>query len=254
MLNKMFTRKNLNKFKISNALVLSDAHLETGINIQDCITPAKNYPVIVPGDLTRVELTDVYKNAVKWLSENFHSVIIVPGNHEYICRNKIMNMNQIDDIFDSMEQEYENVIILRNEYAVISGVVVYGGVLWSCATDIGFKKQHIYKDDNQITLDDWNNMYFDHIKTIDNAISYSKKRYLNCVVITHFAPVYKDTIDPKYDGCVHNCLYASNLSNMVANKTVKTWIYGHTGYNNSYGKLLTNQFNKSGYKKDYILL
>lgn len=246
--------KNLTNYSIPGAVILSDLHLETGRKIQDCISPSKHTPIIVPGDITRVELTDLYTDAVKWLSENFLSVVIVPGNHEYISTT--MNMTQIDDILDSFQHEYDNVIILRNQFVMISGMVVYGGVLWSYATDKGFKQPYIYNERGlRLTIDDWNEMYFDHVKMINKAISYARKRYHNCLIITHYAPTYKDTINPKYDGSPYNCMYASDLDTMIKNDNVYRWVYGHTGYNKECTvKTITNQCNKSGYRKNYQLL
>jgi predicted phosphohydrolase len=248
--------RNVENHSVVSAIVISDVHLESGRRLKDIVTPSKNTPIIVAGDLGRVENTAAYTAAVRWLSENFMCVTLIPGNHEYYAPGTKTSMNRIDAYFQVLERQYRNVVILRNEWIVVQGMVVYGGILWSYVPSQNFKKQHLYNDDGSVvTCAQWNRSHFDHVQRIQEAIDYATERDYRCMIITHYAPSFRGTLHDKWANHQHNNLYATNLESMADNRCVEMWIYGHTGYNGfaDHRKMVTNQCDHSGYRKDALL-
>ena len=248
----MYSRKDVSSITLTKALLISDVHIESGRTIQSVITPAPNYPIIVAGDLGRVENTKEYNKAIAWLCSNFKWVFLVPGNHEYYTPNTQMQMSDIDNIFNTLENMYPNLFVFRNEWAVIEGIVVYGGPLWSYVPSQNFKMQYLIKDNNLVSASQMNSMYFECVLRIQEAINYATRRGMKCMVVTHYAPSYNGTLHEKWDGNKYNCMYSSNLDDMVENNCIQMWIYGHTGFNGRRGKLTTNQCDKDGYRKDIL--
>ena len=81
------------------------------------------------------------------------------------------------------------------------------------------------------------------------------------VVVTHYPPTNKGTIDPIYQNCPNRSMYYSHSDHILENKVIMNWIYGHSGYNlcherreGAYAKLLTNQAVEKEFRNPLILI
>ena len=61
------------------------------------------------------------------------------------------------------------------------------------------------------------------------------------VVVTHHAPSLRGTSHPRNSGGPLNCAFATDLDHLVAREGVAAWIFGHTHFSCTYGKLASNQ-------------
>jgi hypothetical protein len=61
------------------------------------------------------------------------------------------------------------------------------------------------------------------------------------LVVTHHAPSLVGTSHPKHAGGALNCAFATDLDALVERDAVAAWIFGHTHFSTTRGKLRSNQ-------------
>lgn len=241
------------RIKISGALVVADFHVDqNNVKLEDVISPCKNRTVIIAGDIGRVENGEIYEKTIKWFSENFFSVVVVPGNHEYYTPKTKKSMKEIEANMIEFGIKYKNVYFFSNNIFQCNGIVVYAGTFWSYCPAKYFKKQHLYMKGEIIDEKTINNFHIQSQLTLQEAINFSEEENRKMIVITHYAPSLRGTIDDKYKNQKSNYMYGSNSEQFIENDCILKWIYGHTGYNGRWGKLTTNQYGKEGYVKNGV--
>ena len=224
--------------------VVSDLHIEKH--------RYDNFPVcaenlIIAGDLGRIGKE--YTLAIEYFCSLYKRVILVLGNHEYIGQ----EVTETEAYFASLQSIYPNLRVLENDTMIVDGIMIFGATFWSHvltepATDIQFCGQRISRFQ-------WNALHHQSVVALENAIEISKKKNVPLVVVTHFSPLGGESVDPKYrteENFEKNLFYFTN-SILRHEKTIQTWIYGHTGYNYSSGKFVTNQLVSNGGKQDFCI-
>lgn len=213
--------------------IASDIHLEhyNYRNFRNTIAPSAPYLALL-GDIGNCLDTD--GNYEKFLSEcsiNFEHVFVIAGNHEYYGTtiedgNKKMN---------SLCSKFKNVHYLNNSFFIIENFIVFGTTLWS---NIGYwNKKTIQKEINDfkqitdLTVDSINKM---HNLAIWNIRRLLEVRSENFVILTHHAPTFKETSNPKYTNSKTNEYFASNLEYIMKyhHDKLQIWAHGHTHWNN----------------------
>lgn len=239
------------KIRLQGAVILADAHLEKGRCIEDMVTPAPDRSIIVCGDLTRAELTNSYEAAMRWLSANFYSVVLIPGNHEYYTNSPLNSMCVVNEYLRSFERKYSNVHVFVNDVFTCDGVVCYAGTFWSKAKKNLFKNLPIYVSEGKaITFEDYDLFHETSVSVLYRALKLAKDNNLGLMIFTHYAPSIELCIDPNCRNQHMNCMYATDFTHLVNESCVLAWVYGHTGYNGRAGKITTNQYGKRWYSKN----
>lgn len=236
--------------------IISDIHIESGVNIQDVVKPVKNTTLIVAGDLGRVENYDAYYETLKWLCDNFNNVILVPGNHEYYTSNSELNYFAVNSTLFKMKQTLSNLIILIDDYVTINDILIFGSTFWSyCPKEYFINIPLHYEPHKLIDAHAYNKLHLNAQKKLEMCIEYAYTENLKVLVVTHHAPTFAGTLHPKYRdvSLTKNYMYCSNSDHFLGNNVVKCWIYGHTGYNGVYDKLVSNQVGKNNYNQELTI-
>lgn len=246
----------------------SDLHLELKDNSRyikyNPIEP-KGDILILAGDIT-YRCEEYFKhNFFKYVSDNFKSVYMISGNHEFYkgCDLKIQDKPEMTAILD-------NVFIINNKSVIIDNTNFIFTTLWSkinaeyelniktFITDFKLIKYH----SNILTTSDFNRLHEKSLKFLEKAIDENKLKKM--IVVTHHLP--SDLCIPEeFKGNSLNSAFATNLSSFIEKSNVDYWIYGHSHRNvplRKIGKtkLVTNQlgyvaYNENiGYKNDATIV
>lgn len=241
--------------------IISDIHIEKySSEIKKHIKPSAEN-LIIAGDLGHLEYFDEYSKALKVICQGFKKVILIPGNHEYYVYHNIISMNSINQKLKNLELKYKNLKVLINDFIYMGKYIIFGSTFWSYCQKENYNNPPIYSDkvDSEgkllkITHREYNILHLESVKIIENMIEYSEKNNKELIIVTHYAPTFKGTLDKKYLNNSKNELYCSNNEHLIRNKIIKVWIYGHTGYNGIFEKLITNQMEHKGLKDAVLTL
>jgi predicted phosphodiesterase len=228
---------------------ISDIHLEHyKIDKIKNIIPKKISPyLILCGDIGYP-----YKIEYKYFLDNitniWDKIFIITGNHEYYqIVNKYRNEKphsicEIDEYIENLCKKYNNIFFLNeksyeininDKKYILIGTPLFSYIpneykyyIWGQIND--FNYIYIKKDNKikKITPDDYNEIYNNKIKWLENEINKYNKTENKIIVITHYAPSEK-CIDDKYK--IHtemNYAYYSNCEYLINN--LYCWIHGHT--------------------------
>ena len=207
--------------------VISDIHLEFCKEFP--LEPNLETTLILAGDIGYPKSNE-YLNFIQMCSQNFKYVILITGNHEYYGS----YVTEIDDyISNEIVSKFKNTYFLNNQSLVLDGVIFWGGTLWS---NIPRDKYWIVKSSindfsliNGMNYDMYANLHKKSIESLNIFLNNEDYSELKRIVITHHAPLVTGTSNPKYSGKVTNCVFSTDLSNMVR-VPINLWIFGHTHY------------------------
>jgi predicted phosphodiesterase len=177
------------------------------------------------------------KSWIKPLSERFHSIIIVLGNHDCWGENLTKIYKKIQNrLFD---ENLFNVHLLQNNKIIIDGTKFLGGTLW---TDFNNKdpftiwqaKQYM-NDYNYIRIGDQyrkllaDDILKEHIDTRDFIFeSAHKKDCEKVIVVSHHTPSFQTCDDRYKGGGFTNGYYHTELGDNIVDSEIGLWCYGHT--------------------------
>lgn len=224
---------------LDNYFICSDLHIERFYpkvpNVFDIINKNEiKENIIFAGDVGRVEMFKQYCLFMIKCSKIFKQVILVPGNHEYYSVLKL-NMKEIDDMLSFMEKIIPNLTVLRDNLFVSneSKYVFYGTTLFSQVpvnVNIGLP---IYINNKPISNFQFNKLFIDKCIKLEKFIDKCKRCKFELIVISHYSPTFKNTINEKYLVVENDrkYLYCSFLDNLLVKEKVYMWIFGHTGRN-----------------------
>ena len=198
--------------------------------------------LVIAGDLWGGDriITNTYGTDETWigrLSKQFHSVVIVLGNHDFWRE----NISYLEDSLKEKLRVLSNVHLLADGVVVIDHVKFVGGTLW---TD--YKKGDplvLYSADNQIN--DYKHIRIGntykrisptqilpiHKKTREFIFNNARRNHSGqkVVVVTHMAPCYYSI--PKQLRTVANQylnpLYYSDLAEPILDSEINYWFHGH---------------------------
>jgi predicted phosphohydrolase len=175
---------------------------------------------------------------IKKVSEQFHSIIIVLGNHDFWSGNL---QKEYQYYIDSIkEQGLSNVFLLQDNTIVMDNLKFVGGTLW---TDYN-KANNISMSFAESNMNDFryikngmsfarlkaNHLLGAHIKTQNYIRTHAKKDYpeQNLWVITHHLPTFKSIPKTYLEvyGINENALYATNLEDLF-DGDIDVWVHGH---------------------------
>lgn len=214
---------------------------EFGLWTPEELSTDKETILILAGDLWHSKKPFSYMGFswIKFISEKFHSVLIVLGNHDFwggsLQKEYSFYAKSIQ------EQNLNNVHLIQNSSIVIGDNKFIGGTLWTN-----------YHRGNPITMqlaesqmNDFkyirygmtfaklksNHLLGEHIKTIDFIEQNSVKDYpeQNLWVLTHHLPSFLSIPDDRnYDENHHeNAMCASDLEHYMKLE-IDVWVHGHS--------------------------
>jgi predicted phosphohydrolase len=198
---------------------LSDVHIDT--NDIPKITRCANILALC-GDIGNPN----HKNFEKFLrgvSEQFETVLFVPGNHDYDCGSlyEEMKVNANKPIMIDIVNKFNNIILLDNSKCVLkNGTIVLGSTMWPSPI---LRYQSDYNDTKIIVH---TKKYLEDSTWIQNNLKYHEND--NVLVLTHVPPTQK-LIEPKYlsKGVFVTSWFANNFDHIIGSPVV-AWLSGHT--------------------------
>ncbi len=232
--------------------IISDIHIENNIPLEKVLCPDPNGVLILAGDLARAQNTRLFVDTLCVICGKFSKVIYILGNHEYYCIKGKENMNTILESIKYLTKEVKNLIVLDNDTYTIGNTIIFGSTFWSYSASETWQKIPIYvgKKGNErlITNHEYNDLHFKSLMALEKAIQRAEVENKKMVVVTHYPPTNKGTVDPVYQNSPNRSMYYSHSDHILDNKVITRWIYGHSDYNlryertqGVYAKLLTNQ-------------
>jgi len=97
-------------------------------------------------------------------------------------------------------------------------------------------------------------MHEQHVKWLKVELDKARILGKTAIVLTHHAPITRNTSAPKHIGSPLSSAFASDLSNLISSP-VGLWVYGHTHHSNSQNinnvPVVSNQAGYPGEGVDY---
>ena len=214
--------------------LMSDLHLERGdVSNYKNVLPLNNPHLILAGDVARSTEWNKIVSFFKVACDNYSTVWYVLGNHEYY-NNLCNDTEYYEGRVQKLKDMYSNLIFLNNNFQYLKhdDLVIYGGVMWSNSPNEAEFPTNIpiFKNNKNITHEQWNDMHHKFVVGLENAREYAEARKCKLMVISHYSPVVNESLDPKYHKHTNNFMYCTDLSKYFSDRIV-TWVFGHSGYN-----------------------
>jgi 3',5'-cyclic AMP phosphodiesterase CpdA len=220
-----------------NIQYASDLHINDwpGASFESFLTPVAPI-VVIAGDICSA-WDPLYDRFLSWISRNWHTVILIAGNHEYYCEpGQPRTIEQTDCHIASLVQKYGNIVFLQNGASYARhGIRFVGATLWSAITPAIWSEIADTKGDHKaIYTQSGLGIRPAHPADIC-ALHASQKSYLRsaCVpqsdetliVVTHHIPTTLLLDEAHRNGRWRSC-YASNDEDLFASN-IAAWICGH---------------------------
>lgn len=206
-----------------------------------------NTVLLLAGDIGIATKPETYMPFIRDMSERFHYVVHIAGNHEFY-KGSIVNARQtIKDQYINIP----NVDIFEREIIEFDDVRIIMATMWT-DMDSNNPLTKIYANDcmndyRQITTGNAENptkhkltvedTIEDHIKSRDFIFTELHDAKLNnkkTIVMTHHAPS-ELSISPKFKNDMLNGAFVSNLNDLIIDLDYAfTWIHGHVHSNHDY--------------------
>ncbi|GIU68999.1 MAG: metallophosphatase [Candidatus Woesearchaeota archaeon] len=254
-------------------LPVSDLHLECAkdpIKLLNDLFPNEYNDVIlaIAGDFYNLNKKYEYIGLLSFLHKKFHSIIIVPGNHEYYGASIFYDeYPPVNKIFKNVYMLGTDINFLDNkdckyvDHIEIEGINFIGTTLWTdikCFNYLDIKRaMHQVNDFHRIDyldVDIWDQL---HLNIKDKLIK--KLEYLmglDTIVITHHIPdlsLMHILFKNDFLNCAFSC--KTLLKDLPEEYWPKIWIYGHTHFS-AYQNLnqtlfVANPYGYPGYMENY---
>jgi Icc-related predicted phosphoesterase len=184
--------------------------------------------LVIAGDVTNGNNRHIAKDFINEKCEEFEHVIMVPGNHEYYCR----EIREVDLYWKTNAHLAKNFVYLTRDYWIHPDAeyMFHGCTLWSdisnpidryCVANsladfgtIAGMTPNVYQclhQQDKMWLDDNLTMFKDDFKH---------------VVITHHAPHWY-SLHERFKYADNNAGFITDLDWMFVKHKIKLWMHGH---------------------------
>lgn len=185
----------------------------------------ENTILVLAGDILTVNTLPKFKYFFDDISNRFHSIIYVMGNHEYYNS----DFNKVPEYLKCGLKAYHNVHLLHNETVIIDQYKFIGSSLW-----VDFNNDPISELMVSNGLNDFHCIANFNVNVCKNEfvknIDFLEKELYNTdytnIVVTHHAPSYQST-DIRFKGSNLNPGFSSHLDEFVMLNKPDIWIHGH---------------------------
>ncbi len=230
---------------------MSDLHLEMEqCNDWSKIIPQGGDILLLAGDIGHPNDLKL-SSFLQYVAKLFNIVVYVPGNHEYYNSSLVRSDNLLRQLCQQC-----GVFFLNNNFLTIDGyendppIVILGTTLWSHIPNQYYSLLSQYLNDYRL-IENFNTftssqLFMINYQWLSQAIIQFRNTH-RIIVVTHHAPLLKQTSSPFFEGKPTNHGFASDCSQLMK-LGVTYWVYGHTHYTTSfqYGNTLV-MANQRGY-------
>lgn len=251
--------------------IFSDLHLE----IDGCVTEKYVWPKIqrkcdylaLLGDIGN-PFSEAYESFLADLSPKFKKIILIAGNTDYYNQDESSvqyTMQEVEVQISKLCKKYGNIDFLQRKCLRIDEVryMIIGCTLWSrVQSEYVIKNWEDYKyikvmDKNlnrirDLTAKDTNQFHDDDLRFINQYIEEAQKIQYNLIVLTHFAPIKRNTLQENYR-CTLQQTQASDLEFLMKqSQIIKLWackVQGKEGLGQNLLFRFTKQTPKNSKKK-----
>ncbi|KAK7525487.1 Metallo-dependent phosphatase-like protein [Phyllosticta citriasiana] len=228
--------------------IVSDLHLEVGQQYSSFDIPASAPHLILAGDIGRLKDYDAYLGFLQRVTEQFETVFLVLGNHEFYG----ITFGEGIELAQQLEQEprlqRKLVLLHRRAHRVSSArsssITVLGCTLWSAIPDDA--RQAVAGAVSDLSkIQDWSVDRHNEAHGADVAWLKSEVESVSeeddsalLLVVTHHAPCVQLTSSPRHVGNPWTPAFATDLLGSAAGggggaecwDAVRVWVFGHTHY------------------------
>lgn len=217
----------------------------------DKILPRKSEILAAIGDICRLHQWNKIRAFFDHCCRNYKVVIYVLGNHEFHApyNDKGMRINELKTKLRIVLKEYPRVYLLDDSAIQIGNSIIHGSTLWSQVTDEAkcyLKPMYLTSCKYGVSTHEWNELHRRALISIRKSIMIARYWGHDLILLTHYAPTFRGTIEGKYRDDPYNRLYCTELSPLFAIPEIKVWVFGHTGYNCDYymhgTRIVSNQY------------
>ena len=224
----------------------SDLHLEFPRN-QKWLSSNPIEPLgdilVIAGDTYYLNLNYSNLEFIHRVSEAFHQVYLIPGNHEYYGGYDVSTALEA-----TMESIMDNVFMVNNQSIDIEGTKFIFSTMWSkvqrhiMEVMRGMADFHEIKFmEKKLTINQFNDLHDRAWDFLQKEIATEGKK----VVVTHHLPSDECNAE-EFAGSSLNEAFCVDKTNFILENQIDYWIYGHShrnlsDFNIGQTKLLTNQ-------------
>ena len=219
--------------KMNNIRLVSDVHLEhynenNLPNFCDIVTPNKNDILCLLGDIGNPYQSSYYK-FLSWCRDNFHTVLVIAGNHEYYGS----SIPEVNNLIQKICKELD-IHFLNNSVYIHKNIAFIGTILWSYIPpelyDFISTRMNDYRLIQNLTPEKSSKFFLENINFLEKSIDTLRKQNYKIVILSHHTPSRTNTSFAPYERELQNCAFSTNLCDII--KKVDLWMYGHTHFNN----------------------
>ncbi len=209
---------------------LSDLHLEDKRNrifLKENKLDVSGDVLVLAGDIEPLnDRSPQGLSFLKWASNNYQEVLIVPGNHEY------RNLDILKLGYTWSLQIFPNVNYYQNKGVRIDNIDFIFSTLWSFVNPESLAFRKIPQNDCPNVL--YGGFLFTPMgrnTEFNRSVDFIRNSVLNSaaekkVVVTHYAPSFKATGGFHRWGSM-GCPTGSNLDELISSIPLDAWMYGH---------------------------
>lgn len=203
--------------------------------------------LILAGDIGSLYKPKQLQEFLRCISLYFKIVVYVPGNHEFYKQTGIKPelSHVLNDRMTIIENNIDNLYILRTESILIDNVCITGCTLWS-DPKILIPKYLVRV--HGLNTDTYKKIHKYDLECIERSIEYCQKNKHKLLVVTHYPPTYDVLKDTRKKEKIHS-LYATDLNHLLKKENMSVWVCGHIHKNFDYmtengTRLIGNQVGK----------
>jgi len=229
--------------------IVSDVHVEINSNfVLERLDDDDDTILLVAGDFCPISDAELVKKLIRVWSDQFKTIIVVFGNHEYYNGSIVNSVQVFREILNDLN--ITNVKVLDRDTYEEDNVLFVGATLWtdyekgdptvmfkagSMMTDYAVissgSEQTPYK--RKIMCDEIMEKHIHDRDWIFKTLEDNKGNHRYTVVITHHGPTWL-SIGAKFKNNHLNGAFVSDLSEQILDTTPNLWIHGHTHDNCNY--------------------
>lgn len=227
--------------------ICSDLHLEFTNNRKwlkrNPIIP-NGEVLIIAGDTFYLEKKYEDLDFIKKVSDDFESVYLIPGNHEYYGGYDVSTA--LEPTFNAIK---DNVFMVNNQKIMIKDIQFIFSTMWSKIENNILSIERRMNDFRKIRFknEKFNINHFNEIHNKSfNFITEAVKEKGKKIVVTHHLPS-NDCNIKEFKGSILNEAFCVEKTNFILENEIDCWIYGHSHRNLKNFKIgntqmITNQF------------
>lgn len=187
--------------------------------------------LIIAGNTVSIDCTLYLELFLDKTRKQYDKIIFILGNREYYDHtdNKRIYeiykdnwINHVQDYYKKLVRNFTNVHLLENDYIEIDNYILFGSTLFSPID----KQTHEYLSDKYfINFDEYNELYKNSKKHLENFIEINQENYKTKIIITHYIP--SKNLSDAFRYSKYCSGFCADCDDLMDNK-IKYWIYGHS--------------------------